>query len=52
VGQLVRFDGPRGPKPDPKHIADKLQVLLLLWPEAGREVEQLLDELLSKIDTS
>lgn len=46
----LKFD-PRRKPPNTQTIADKLQVLLLRWPEAGASVERYIDHLLTELDT-
>jgi len=52
MGHMVPFGGGRTPKPpSPQTIVDKLQIILLEWPEAGREFDKLLTELLTLLRT-
>lgn len=51
MSEPLKF-GPR-PKPHaPQTLVDKLQVLLLEWPEAGASVERYVDQLLAELDKS
>jgi hypothetical protein len=48
MGETIPFGPRRTKRHNPQTLADKLQVLLLLWPEAGAAVERFVDYLLAE----
>lgn len=52
MGKLIHLGPSRPTAKDSKRLADKLQILILRWPDAGHIVEQFVDKLLTELDRS